>query len=124
MTPEELLRPRYKVIADFPYNDRKVGSVINCSTHNPYPQQHLDKYRNIYKKLEWWEDREEKDMPKYVKNVNKGHGGVFKAIFYMEETSAFFMFLEERSIHPYHPDEKHWLPATKEEYDNYKTLNP
>jgi len=68
---EELLKPRYKVIADYPLG-RKVGTILTeCGTNlideplfnvgvnsTVYTAASLDKFPALFKKLEWWEDRE------------------------------------------------------------------
>jgi hypothetical protein len=69
MTPEELLRPRYKVIAEFPRIEDFEGCeidniIITLSEDNLY-----EKYPHLFKKLGWWEDRKEEDMPMYLKRT-------------------------------------------------------
>jgi hypothetical protein len=102
MTTEELLKPRYKVMADWPgrSDDFKIGAII---TLNKILDDELiskllipsrDKlketplynapcwiaenemsikgkgffqlYPNLFKKLEWWEERKPQEMPEYV----------------------------------------------------------
>lgn len=66
MTTEEnkiadLMKPRYKVIADYPGNNLyKVGSIIEDTGWG------VELFPNIFKKLSWWEERDVKDMPEYV----------------------------------------------------------
>lgn len=89
MTPEGLLKPRYKVIADYFFNPYKVGDIItlpekNRSVHltttkhtdefgerisqeEHYAPKVIDQYPHLFKKLEWWEDRKPEEMPEYVK---------------------------------------------------------
>ena len=95
MTKEELLKPRYKVIADYPQhyfkgedkdNEYKFiegdilayGKVNNSMTYRRIGrcgymsvgipcESNPELYPKIFRKLEWWEEREEKDMPEYVK---------------------------------------------------------
>lgn len=65
MTAKELLIPRYKVIADYPNNDvNPVGNIINC-TQLP---NDFDEYPHLFKKLEWWQERDLKDMPTHIKH--------------------------------------------------------
>ena len=77
MTTEELLKPRWKVIADFPGRYRtgiKVGDVL-IPKEIDQPETYfvadyyvnLSHYPAIFRKLGWWEERDEKDMPKYVR---------------------------------------------------------
>lgn len=76
MTPEELLRPRYKVIADYPGNAWEVGLVIPSEYHaikiiTDNMIAFYDKYPHLFRKLEWWEERNIEDMPGYVKDEAK-----------------------------------------------------
>lgn len=82
MAPEELMKPRYKVIADYPKSLYHVGDIINagstgedciyCDREGP----RMRHYPHLFKKLEWWQDRAPEDMPEYVKEGEF----VFKAI--------------------------------------------
>ena len=74
MTKEELMKPRFKVIADYPNSSNKIGDVIELPNKewkyadevNCLEDYFLD-YPIVFKKLEWWEQRDENDMPEYVK---------------------------------------------------------
>lgn len=79
MTPEQLLRPRYLVIAEDTSNHnwkiRDIYSIDGNNAYNetqgfgiaPFPAPFFDKYPHLFRRLEWWEMRDEKDMPEYVK---------------------------------------------------------
>jgi hypothetical protein len=74
MTVEELLKPRYKVIADYPDSEKfcKVGEILdrNWAWHDGEGNERLvSEYPHLFKKLEWWEDRRIEDMPVYVRDV-------------------------------------------------------
>lgn len=72
MTKEELLIPRYKVIADYPGNGLDVGTIMN-----PSPDwkeftivfwcKANDKFPHLFQRLPWWSDRKVEDMPYYLK---------------------------------------------------------
>ena len=76
MTPEDLLTPRYKVIADYPGCPFKVGAVlekvktvsgkwfVRGMFHDP------EDFPANFKKLEWWEERKGNEAPKYIKSNN------------------------------------------------------
>jgi hypothetical protein len=76
MTAEELLKPRFEVIADFPLLKNKVGEIIIAK--KPYWRIELDflflnssnispeAYPHLFRKLNWWEHRKIEDMPKKV----------------------------------------------------------
>ncbi|WP_319502548.1 hypothetical protein [uncultured Draconibacterium sp.] len=67
MTAEQLLKPRFEVIADYPKSIFKVGEILNgeliyCDTNGP---KYSD-YPHLFKKLNWWENRKESEMPKKI----------------------------------------------------------
>jgi hypothetical protein len=116
MTQEELLKPRFKVIADYPESIFKIGDIknadmiLNGTTGNPI---YLRSYPHLFKELKWYEHQRLENMPLYIK-------GMYKAIFKVDryEGSA------EGWWTPIVND-KRWvldptmLPATEEEYNNY-----
>jgi hypothetical protein len=143
-TTHELLKPRYKVIATFPFNnyfmlnevmelnefdDRghlslheyfiNKGSLSGIESPVVFHESALNLYPHLFKRLEWWEDRRPDEMPEYV-SANNGDG-VFKARFDTEETSAYFMYLDERGIHPFSPTG--FSPATREEFEAFTSTN-
>jgi len=86
MTVDELLKPRYKVIADWPkcpfdmgmillQDKSTVGEVwvldselgLSMKDRNFFYGD-INKYPHLFKPLQWWEDRRPEDMPEYVKN--------------------------------------------------------
>lgn len=82
MTPEQLLQPRYEVIADYPNSPFTIGEIlsdygtltrpsfIQRSSGNQIRVDVVDKYPHLFRKLEWWEKRKPEDMPEYVKYQN------------------------------------------------------
>lgn len=73
MTIEDLMKLRWKAIADYPHSGHNVGGIIHIDSL-PLPRtgaEFFNKYPHLFKPLQWWEEREEKDMPEYV----KGSGG-------------------------------------------------
>ena len=119
MTTEELMQPRYKVIADYPGNHQRIGHIYTvigdeesiknwCSNKDYYP--------HLFKKLEWWEEREEKDLPKYVKGRVSFMVAKLNRIDF-EDSSEWIFYLDDAHI-PYSCH--HWFPATREEYEQYQ----
>lgn len=141
LTVEELLKTRYKVIADWPGratsfgSPMAVGAIIELSeiteNGNPYDfirqsgnkyswksengmkvvgEKFFDSYPHLFRKLHWSEEREESDMPEYLKHENSG--SVSKAA--KIQSSGWFSY-----------DGKHfapidgYIPATHEEYLSY-----
>lgn len=137
MTPEELLKPRYIVIADYPEIERhniKIGDVITTEATAMYADKIQDGtpvvaidheiFPAIFKKLEWWEEREEEDMPDYVKMSRTNEVFHVDGRNIRHEFSAmrgYFGLKYQTGGGTYIGDgEPRFLPATKEEYENYK----
>lgn len=134
LTKEELLKPRYKVIAAYPMCLRKVGTVLdNCGKSlsgnylydlgkDTWDSEYLDKYPHLFKRLEWWEERELPQMPEYLKGPD---GGVVKPTMYslgypfafytgeMEKKGKFKGMEEPFNLAAF-------LPATEEEYNSFR----
>jgi len=89
MNTEELLKLRYKVIADYPGNILWVGITLteelpdyfsfeNNGKKHTTNKPNIDKYPHLFKKLESWEERKYDELPKFVKvitdksSLNKG----------------------------------------------------
>ncbi len=77
MTAKELLEPRYEVIADYPGNENKVGSILVCPKYGEdftvdFWVSSNDKYPHLFRKMDWWEGRSVEDMPDKV--MYKGDG--------------------------------------------------
>jgi len=86
MRAEELLKPRFEVIADYPYNPHDIGAIIEARKNNSSIHQttiaytdefgekvnqmnlcmpkSFEKYPHLFRKLNWWEYRKIEDMPK------------------------------------------------------------
>ena len=81
----DLLKPRYKVIADYPGNAYKLGDIITfvqdgCSelianyssvngdrTRLMVAKKEFDKSPHLFKKLHWADERPVEQMPMYIK---------------------------------------------------------
>ena len=73
MEVSELFKPRFRVIADYPNGRYKKNEIVSPDKKgwlswagNP------SDYPAIFKKLEWWEERTNEDLPKYVKIERTG----------------------------------------------------
>lgn len=62
MTPEELLKPRYEVIADYPGCNVEVGTIFQSDIG-----EYFDRYPANFRKLAWWEHRKREELPEYVR---------------------------------------------------------
>lgn len=81
MTQEQvdnLMKPRYKVIADYPRSCFNIGDILRVSGDcagkgytgsgvMPASVYKPELYPHLFRKLEWWEDRTPEEMPEYVK---------------------------------------------------------
>lgn len=126
MNTEELLKPRYKVIADYPKSLYEVGTILNagwrsedciyCDTEGPRWRH----YPHLFKPIEWWEERKPEDMPEYVKgNV----GSFFRVMKVAHPNQNFRLFHIEDEIEHRFAYKGQYEPATKEDYETYLTNN-
>lgn len=119
---EDLLKPRYKVIADWPGATVKVGDVISYNEFDvhvvlagrePYL---ISDYPHLFKRLEWWEERSEDEMAEYVKT----DGIVFKVEQYehlgYDDAVAWFV---KGSTYAGSCLRASVLPATQAEYESF-----
>jgi len=80
MTKAELLEPRYKVVADYPHSNFEINQILDTDaqgvhiSYEDYGKEYttLADYPHLFKKLEWWEDRKDKNLPKYIKKIDSG----------------------------------------------------
>ena len=124
MTPEELMKPRYKVIAIDTTETFQVGEILN------HPEEWHDylwvgpsgkiifypeKYPHLFKKLEWWEERKPEEMPEYV----KGYDRVYKMINWTHNTCGEYFDEVEQAPNRVMFEMKKLEPATADEYEAY-----
>lgn len=70
MNAQELLIPRFEVIADFPNSNLEIKSILSFDGivyGMNEPQKFIrnpEKYPHLFRKLNWWEHRKVEDMPK------------------------------------------------------------
>jgi hypothetical protein len=128
MTPEELLKPRYKVIADYPGNIHPIGHIHGHDINGTQNVMKLDewlafhdKYPHLFKKLEWWGDREEKDMPLYLRTNKKGEQMFGKGVVYkIRHYSGKGGILDHVRLDNDEAGTLYWFdPATEQEYTEY-----
>lgn len=50
---------RFKVIAEYPSCDYEVGEILHCKDDQVNLIAFYTKYPHLFKRLMWWEDREE-----------------------------------------------------------------
>ena len=84
MNIEELLRPRFKIIADSPNSCCKKGDVLikhkasslfysetDKEFMNAYTLSFIEKYPDLFKKLEWWENVFDSEYNEIIPLPNK-----------------------------------------------------
>lgn len=136
MTTEELMRPRYKVIADWPQsnvNPFHVGDILikggihftRISSPKSIHEDEIWNYPHLLRRLEWWEERKPEGMPDYVLVTEKCY-----SLYGFEK---YGQICKEGSVHkvvrwygssPFITDKEfllacYILPATESEYQSY-----
>jgi hypothetical protein len=85
MTPQQLLIPRYEVIADWPNNTIEIGAIATIINDYAvfetyygvtFHYKMLDHHNHLFKKLGWWEYRSKEEMPDYLRktDMEDSHG--------------------------------------------------
>lgn len=138
---EQLMRPRYKLIADYPGCSFEVGTILEPNdegelysksagyswTVSRIMLKDVKKFKHLIRPLEWYEERTPEEMPEYVKYAENGMVAKVDH-FDLETTSAWFMYLEG-GVHPYCPggsalENTNWIPATLADYLAYTQPSP
>jgi len=87
MTAEELSKPRFEVIANYPCAIHELGKIIECNSScisysveigDISEKIDLSEYPNIFRMLNWWENRNKDDMPKKVMSLADDNKDVFE----------------------------------------------
>lgn len=118
MSNEELMRPRYKVIAIDTTESFQIGDILN---HPPEWHDYIwvtptgkcifypEKYPHLFKKLEWWEERKIEDMPEYLNCPSR------KMFFRVERWHKSYFIIDGKQKMQY----RNYIPATAAEYEQY-----
>ena len=124
---EQLLQPRYKVIDDYPSIERDnwcVGDIIEPEGQKfAQPNElvaFLSRYPNLFRRLEWWEERQPEDMPEYLCDAfipkSSEYHQVYKVDKYDFRSNTIIVNSCQLTLYSFI---KTKIPATKEEYDNF-----
>lgn len=134
MTKEELLKPRYKVIADYPGCPYEKGTILIpdekgelYSVEHGYSWSHVKimqndarKFSHLIKKVDWYEGRELADLPKYLQ-ANQSWGSIKQySIQEVKHYSGKGIYDHVRLINGQASYLGYFLPATEEEYLEYQ----
>ena len=132
----ELMIPRYKVVADYPYNPWVVGAILITEPNgelyckeNGYVAsksivyvKDVDKYPTLFRKLYWYEERNFSDLPDFIKisddiyRVGEWKLQRFEAGYAPDDKNI------ERPISlniKWHFYKNKSIPASQEDYDKY-----
>ena len=117
---QELLKPRYLVIADYPGSYYDKGEIVEEDYFYAHEGgYHHSDYPHLFRKLEWWEHRSKNDMPKYIKWTNPATKEVsFFEVFQWLSNSAGVYVADIREYHLLIRDIE---PATETEYLTYQS---
>jgi hypothetical protein len=147
---EELLKPRYKVIAGYPGNKFKPGAVlipnrVDGTVNNEWVTSdqndrqciygsNLDECPHLFRKMEWFEERifvdeggeykyvEEFDlMPQFIKS--KSTGNIYKVIWYSVDEFGEINCLVETENGSKFIVLADMLPATQKEFEQQTNQN-
>lgn len=133
---QELLKPRYKVIGDYPGSEFRIGAIMifikdfmHRTDGTPESTRHSDVFKignniimaegpsginlypHLFKPLAWWQDRKPGEMPLYLKR--KTTGVIEKVDHYGPEC-----MMAHFSEWDYSPV-MNYEPSTEIEYTNY-----
>jgi hypothetical protein len=121
---QELLKPRYKVIEDYPFSDCKLGEIFTEGKLEAAFFNNLSKYPHLFRKLEWWEERDEKDMPEYLRTTEHGEKfvqpGIMKVMYYTGKGGIKDHVRLDTGTDETAGTLFWFLPATKAEYEAFK----
>lgn len=126
-----LMKPRYKVIADWPGADYLPGDIFTMEPDEDgtmldkihFVFEHTcKKFPHLFKPLSWWEERKPGEMPEYVKN-NKV---VIKILIGRDisESCSAWMFEKSPDGLRHRLELSYYQPATQNEYLNYLNKKP
>ena len=140
LTTEQLLQPRYRVLALYPFSPYKVGEIIDpyegrfpvlnipghdllgriVFTQHGLPITEADKYPHLFQRCHWSEGRTKEEFPEYLRY---DESGIADKVLSVKCNDAGFVVEIETEAEPgyYYRADIYDRPATKEEYEQYKS---
>jgi hypothetical protein len=116
MTPEELVKPRYRVVADYPGSPFSWGEVhepdfMFTEDYDLKTVEDIDKYPHLFKPMQWYEERIAEEFPLFLKTKA---GNSVRKVYRVDPFTETVVFDggATRKL-------KFWLPATREEYEQF-----
>ena len=64
---EQLMRPRYRVIALWPNTEFKIGDITEPEYNIETAIRFYNDFPHLFRKLEWWQERSIDEMPEFVR---------------------------------------------------------
>lgn len=126
---EQLLKPRYKVIADYPLSLLMIGDIVEmvtgsnemwvCNRTGNRISFHPANYPAIFKQLSWWEEREVGEMLGLVVKKISYPFTITKVNAPISIDGRFFVWDNMKNSVPF----QDYLPATEAEYLTYMNKN-
>lgn len=123
MKTEELLKPRYKVIAEWPFMAFHLNAIHPVDLYTSegcHDELFFKKYPHLFKELSWWEDRTIEELPiycRYTKFSETGH--VFKVLYYSPNDKPWIAYVKGGPPN-YNIALRDCQPANEEEFLNYQ----
>lgn len=117
-----LLTPRYMVEADYPNSPYEVGQIIDFSEPAEFksgnvigtdlPETFYNKYDNIFTPLNWFENRDIKDLPRYLRRKDSV---IHVEQYYKNDKGVSVLATHSSARYPI----EWYTPATEAEYLEY-----
>ena len=120
MTTEELLQPRFKVIADFPGSNFGIGEILDKEWVGKFFDE-LQYFPHLFRKLEWFEDRKVEDLPEYLKDEFDSFTNYYKVIKYYLNSETVDLY-DTKIGSTFNEFINVFKPATKEEYETNNNI--
>lgn len=134
MSIEQLMKSRFKVVADYPNSPFRCGDILEivadpvdkwyCYRTGRTYNVEVKSYPKVFQSIEWWQDRNPEEMPEYVWYDATGFSPkekliVLKVAKWVEEPDGEVWADANDPIGycTYHMPR----PATIEEYNQYKS---
>jgi len=133
MTTEALMKPRYKVISNYPGSIYNIGDIIEQidgyfdlykDGSTLYLEIELKKYPNIFKPLAWWEERKVSDMPMFI--FDKENSQIIYKVKQWHSDGCTFYIGNKFDSDVFYPSpsiNEYFLPSTESDYLTYKQSN-
>jgi hypothetical protein len=119
MTNEDLLKPRYKLIATYPKCQYEIGDNFIWEEKNEEQSsfEMFGMFPHIFKRLRWWEDRKPNEMPKFILHKD---GGVFEVFQWLLTKNGESWLADTGTEYLYISD---IMPVLESEYISYENEN-